>query len=372
MRKGSLMKYKGIVALTVSALLFCGVIQEAQAASSQGTKNVYTQKKKKEKNDKPKSIWDDESAANPYFKKQKSAKKDTKKTVKEERAKTPSKRRAYTGPSKKEIAQAATQKAEENFKSFFSSEEYNVEYGQISYDVTGDSLSVNDVTVVPNKDQSEQNAIPYLMKADQIILIRFNVGEKDGRPMRDKGEMLVRKLEFPIWNEKAVKKGKVEIDHLKMGGDMATFLKAKGEGKIASVEIRNLRSEAIINETVLNNVVRSKVLSASSAYFTDAALQKSILESLKQQKLDGVNFASATINGRSLASLDAARAVMTSYSARILNTDLVLGARLEAKKEKPEPFPDVELLKKNVTENKAAIAATEEELKEKTKEPHNG
>jgi len=190
--------------------------------------------------------------------------------------------------------------------------------------------------------------------------------------MRDKGEMLVRKLEFPIWNEKAVKKGKVEIDHLKMGGDMATFLKAKGEGKIASVEIRNLRSEAIINETVLNNVVRSKVLSASSAYFTDAALQKSILESLKQQKLDGVNFASATINGRSLASLDAARAVMTSYSARILNTDLVLGARLEAKKEKPEPFPDVELLKKNVTENKAAIAATEEELKEKTKEPHNG
>ena len=57
----------------------------------------------------------------------------------------------------------------------------------------------------------------------------------------------------------------------------------------------------------------------------------------------------------------AVQSAMTSYSARVLNTDLVLGARLESQKEKPQI--NLEQLKKNVAENKAAIAAAEAEMK---------
>ncbi|MBO4520925.1 MAG: hypothetical protein J5787_06925 [Alphaproteobacteria bacterium] len=355
------MKYKGIIFLSVLAL-FCSTAQETKAAPSQKkAQNIYTQKKTENK---PKSIWDDETAANPYFKdpkKKKKApvvKKEKPKKVQEKAYKKP----VYTGPNQKEIAQNAIKKAEENFKTFFSFGKYDLKYGQISYNVNGDVLSVSDVTI---KSMEKFNAAPYLMKAEQIILRSFNVGEKNGKPMLNDGEMIVRKLELPVWNQKFVKKGKVDIAQLRMKGDIPAYLKAKGEGKLSALEVRDLRSEAIINETVLNNVVRSKILSASSASFYDAEVKKDLLEALKQQTIDGLNFSSAAINGKEISTKDGAASAMTSYSARILNTDLVLGARLEAKKDKPNPSPDLNLLKQNAAENKAAIAATETEVQPK-------
>ena len=140
-----------------------------------------------------------------------------------------------------------------------------------------------------------------------------------------------------------------------MTGDLVPYLKAKGNGTLNFIEIKNLRSETIINETVLNNIVRSKVFSASSAAFQDVKLQSGIVDALKRQDVDGLEFSSVQINGQSVPSVEGIKAAMTSYSARVLNTDLVLGARLEAQKEKPNPDPDLELLKKNVEENKEAI-----------------
>ena len=299
-----------------------------------------------------------------------SAKKTQKNaSEKESKKKSSFKRRVYNGPSKTEIAEAATKKAEENFKNFFSSKEYDVKYAQISYNVSGDVLSVDKVEIVPKKRLlKKSNAIPYTMKAEQIVLRSFNVGEKDGKPMGENGELIARKVELPLWNEKAVKKGKVDITQLKMRGNLPSYLKAKGEGKLDAVEVRDLRSETIINETVLNNVVRSKVLSASSAFFREVTLQKKIADSLKQQELDGLNFGSATINGKSIPTPEGALASMVSYSARILDVDLVLGARLEAQKENPNSNPDKELLRKNAAENKEAIAAAETEMETQTSE----
>lgn len=372
MGKGSFMKGGMIAVLSAVALLFCNPVQ-LQAASVEGSydkmmrehKEKEARKLLEKRAEKSKSIWDDDAEANPYFKQKNKNKGKKEKASKEKKAKEPRrstfKRRTYTGPSKDEIAETATKKAIENFNQFASSDTYGVKYSHISYNVSGDSLSVNDVLIIPKKTAKDtQPPVPYLMKAKEIILKRFNIGEVVGKPMTDNGEMVVRKMEIPVWDDKAVKKGKIDIAQLKMKGDIPTYLKEK-EGEIDILELRDFRSETIINETILNNIIRSKVFAASSANLMGVELQKTIVDALKQQELDGLKFASARINNIPVPSLEGVKAAMTSYSARILNTDLVLGARLEAKKEKPSKEPDLELLKKNVEENKAAIAAVEAE-----------
>ena len=358
------MKDKNIIFL-LFLMLFCSISQEAKAAPSQRqTQNIYTQKKT---DDKPKSIWDDDSAANPYFKMSKSEKQKRKAAAEAEaqkqKANNTYKHPVYTGPSKKEIAENAVKTAEQNFMTLFSLDEYDLKFDRISYNVSGDALTVTNMSYIPKENSLRSDLKTYLMKADQVVLRNFNIGEIENKPILNNGEMLVRKLELPVWNAKGVKKGKVEIAQLRMKGDVPSYLKSKGEGKFDAIEVRNLRSEAIINETILNNIVRSRVLSASSAFFYEVDLQKKIADSLKRQELDGLEFTSAVVNGKSLPSMEEVSSVMTSYSARVLNTDLVLGARLEAKKPRPDPVPDLDLLRKNVAENKAAVAAAEKELK---------
>jgi len=229
--------------------------------------------------------------------------------------------------------------------------------------VPGDSLSVVNFSMVPKKGTPQEKTIPYYLTAKELSMRNFNIGEKEGAPLLEDGEMKARKVEIPVWDENAVKKGKIEISQLKMTGDVPSYFKSQGDGELKTVELKNFRSETIINETVLNNIVRSKIFAASSASFAGVELQKNIIEALKRQELDGLKFASARINSRNIPTVQGAAAAMTSYSARILNTDLVLGARLEAQKDKP--VADIEQLKKNAAENKAAVAAVEAEMKSK-------
>ena len=324
-----------------------------------------TQQQKAAEQQQPKSIWDDDSASNPYFRSS-NKKVRTAADVKAEKEaskakKSTFKRRVYTGPSKDEINAAASKKAVENFKAFFVSEKYDIKYDKISYSVPGDSLSVVNFRMIPKKGSPQEKNIPYYLTAKELSLRNFNIGEKDNTEMLEDGELKARKVEIPVWDENAVKKGKIEISQLKMTGDVPSYLKAQGEGELKTVELSNLRSETIINETVLNNIVRSKIFAASSATFVGVELQKDIIEALKHQKLDGLKFTMAQVNSRNIPTPQGVAAAMTSYSARVLNTDLVLGARLEAQKDKP--VANMEQLKKNANENKAAVAAVEAEMK---------
>ena len=219
------------------------------------------------------------------------------------------------------------------------------------------------VPVKKNDGNNQKPVIPYLVKADEVVLRNCNIGEKNGSPLMPDGELTVRKMEIPVWNEKGIKKGKVDVSLLTVAGDIPAYLKGKGEGKLKTLEAKDVRSETIINETVLNNVIRSKVFSASDVALKEVELKKPFVDALKQQEIDGVTFSSAQINGERLPTPEGVKAAMLSYSARILNTDLVLGARLEAQKENPSENPDLELLKKNTAENKAKIEkAVKEEL----------
>lgn len=352
----------------LSCLMLMLSVQASEAKPTEGVHDrlvrEYKEKKAKkmaqERAEKT-SIWDDDGEANPYFSGgQKKKAKKKKSTVKEPK-RTTFKRRVYTGPSKDEIFEAATKKAISNFKSLVASDEYELKYEKISYNVGGDVLSVNEVQVFPAKGAKKNANVPYLMKAGEITLRNLNIGEKDGKQTSENGEMTIRKIEIPVWNEKNVKKGKVDISRLKMQGDILAYLKKKGEGKLDLVELRNLRSETIINETVLNNIVRSKIFMADSVDLTEVELQKQIFDSLKQQDVKGVKFTIARVNGRVMPTIEGVKAAMTSYSARVLNTDLVKGARLEAKKDNPKP--DLDQLKKNIAENKAAVAEAEAEMK---------
>lgn len=360
------MKNKMTAFFSIFMLYFCAVIQNAFAEEGSYNRLMreYREHQGKiaaqKKAENPKSIWDDENASNPYFKKTTNKKKtavpeDQKKKNVREPKKSTFKRRVYTGPSKDEIAAAAKEKAISNFNAFLSSNEYVFKYDGISYDDSADSLSVKNIVFSPVKKNGEKTQISYLMKADEVVLRNSNIGETSGTPLATDGKMTVRKLEIPVWNENGVKKGKVDIAQLKMTGDLPSYLKAKGSGKLNTLEVKDLRSETIINETILNNIIRSKVFSASAVDMKDVEIQNQIVDALKRQDISGLNFSYAQIDGRQIPTPDGLKASMTSYSARILNTDLVLGARLEAAKEKPEKEPDLELLKKNAAENKAEI-----------------
>lgn len=312
----------------------------------------------------PKSIWDDDSSSNPYFKSDRK-KVRTAADLKKEKAgrepkRTTFKRRVYTGPSKDEINAAASKKAVENFKVFLADDEYDAQFENASYNTAGDSLSVTGLKIVPVKTDARGRRVPYVMSAAEIIVRGMNIGESNGTPMTKNGELSVRKMEIPVWDEDAVKKGKIEISKMTAAGDIAAFLKER-KGKLEKLEITKLRSETIINEAILNNIVRSKIFAADTLVFDKPELGLETAEGLKRQELTGFRFDAAQIDGRNMPDVAAVQAAMTSYSARVLNTDLVLGARLEAQKEKPQINP--EQLKKNVAENKAAIAAAEAEMK---------
>lgn len=312
----------------------------------------------------PKSIWDDEGASNPYFKSDRK-KVRTAVDLKKEKAvrepkRTTFKRRVYTGPSKDEINEAASKKAVENFKAFLSDDKYDARFENASYNTAGDSLSVTGLKIVPVKPDARGRKVPYVLTAAEIVVRGANIGESNGTPMGKNGELSVRKMEIPVWDENVVKKGKIEIDKMTAAGDVAAFLKER-KGKLERLEITKLRSETIVNEAVLNNIVRSKVFAADDLAFEKPELGLETAEGLKRQELTGFRFDSAQIDGRNMPNVAAVQAAMTSYSARVLNTDLVLGARLEAQKEKPQI--NMEQLKKNVAENKAAIAAAEAEMK---------
>ena len=371
------MKFKRVVFL--SAFVFfavsCGIATNAAAKEESPHDKMLREYRERtgqkapgqKAAEQPKSIWDDDSESNPYFrasdKKVRTAAQAKAEKQPREPKRSTFKRRVYTGPSKDEINQAASKKAVENFKAFFAGGNYDIKYDNISYNVPGDSLSVVNFSIIPKKGTPQEKTIPYYLTAKELSMRNFNIGEKDGNPLLEDGEMKARKVEIPVWDENAVKKGKIEISQLKMTGDVPSYVKAQGDGELKTVELSGFRSETIINETVLNNIVRSKIFAASSAAFAGVELQKNIIEALKRQELDGLKFASARINSRNIPTVQGAAAAMTSYSARILNTDLVLGARLEAQKDKP--VADIEQLKKNAAENKAAVAAVEAEMKSK-------
>lgn len=367
------MKYRTAAILSLLMLFSSLSVQDVSAAA----KNMQTEKRKettheramrrykeqqakeaerRKKEAAKKTVWDESS--NPYFKGQK-PQKHKKENVEENGPKRSTfKRRIYTGPKKDEIFKAAEQKAQENFNSFLYSEEYAIHYGKISYNVESDTLFVNDLTAEPKKKNANEPPVPYLIKMKEIILSNFNIGEMDGTPLiHDDGELTARKIEIPIWNEKRIKKGKVELDNLSINGEIVKFLKEK-EGKFQSLEVKGLKSEKIINETVLNNVVRSKIFSASSGTFKNGEMKKEIVKALKEQSLDGFSFSEARVNGQQIPTFDGVVSALTSYSARILNTDMVWGARLEAKKGK-QAVADPEQFKKNADENKAAVQKLE-------------
>ncbi|MGN1080012.1 MAG: hypothetical protein ACI4TE_07575 [Alphaproteobacteria bacterium] len=370
------MKSKSVVFLSAFAFLamLCGSITDAAAKEESPHDKLLREYREKtgqkapgQKAEQPKSIWDDDSESNPYFRSSTKKVRTAAQAKAEKKPREPKrstfKRRVYTGPSIDEINQAASKKAVENFKTFFAGEGYDIKYDNISYNVQGDTLSVFNFSMVPKKGTPQENVIPYYLTAKELSMRNFNIGEKEGNPLLEDGEMKARKVEIPVWDENAVKKGKIEISQLKMTGDVPSYVKSQGDGKLKTVELSDFRSETIINETILNNIVRSKVFAASSALFAGVELQKSIIDALKHQNLDGLKFVSARINSRNIPTVQGAAAAMTSYSARVLNTDLVLGARLEAQKDKP--VADIEQLKKNAAENKAAIAAAEAEMKSK-------
>lgn len=286
--------------------------------------------------------------------------------VKEERAlKAEQKmtgRRAYTGPSHEEIAKAAEQKAVENIKSMLTDKRFALKYGKIGYDSYADLLTVDDVTLVPLKTAPGQKIPPYYFKAQQAVLRGANIGEKEGTPLNATGELRLNAVEIPVWDENAVKKGKVDIALLVLNGNIPAWLRMRAVGRLDGVDVNDLRSETIINEAVLNNVVRSKIFAASSASFRQASMGRDFVDALKRQSLDGLSFVSATIDGKEIANDAGALAAMTSYSARILDSDLVAAARNEAENAKKPDFSK-EKLKKNIAENKAARAAVETELK---------
>lgn len=354
---------RNYAALMFVFLCFVFCAAQANAQSHQKFMEMYQkaqEAKDPQKNKKPASIWDDTSEANPYFKNRtnKTGADVREQMKKREPKKTTFKRRVYTGPSKEEIRAAASQKAVENFRASLPKGSYDVRYDKIGYDLDGDRLTISNLTFVPKAGTAEAKKIPYYMKAEDIALRGYNIGEKENTPLVKTGEAAIRGLEVPIWNENGVKSGQMQFAQLKMNGDFLEYMK-NGKGKFDAVELSDFRSEAIIRETILNNIVRSKVFSASSALFNEVDIASSMTESLKNQTLDGMSFKSALINSQQIDSQAGAMAAMISYSARILNEDMVVAARTEAQKKKPNMT--IEQLKENIEEKKRALAELNEE-----------
>lgn len=297
------------------------------------------------------SIWDERSDDSRYFQRQNTqtgadiraqfGKKEAKKST--------FKRQVYTGPTVEEIAAAANKKAQENFQRFLPKGNYDVRFEAIAYNPTTDTLSISKLLVAPKPNTQEARKFPFYLKADSMEVSEFNIGQKLDTPLKEEGVVRIRKIEIPVYNEKDVKSGKMDFAQLIIRGP---FLKVmnEGAGKLNRVDVSDFRSEKIMNETVLNNIIRSKVFSANNAVFNNVTVANGFLKNLGEQSLTGIDFTGAIVNNEQLSSKEAAEAAMISYSARVLNPDLVLGARLEAQKK--QPVMSMSRIKENAEKNK--------------------
>lgn len=314
----------------------------------------------------PTSIWDDPNESNPYFKK-KNAKTgaDIKRENSKERKyyKTTFKRRVYTGPTPAQAAEQAKAKSVENFKTHLPSGKYDVRFESYDYNADGDTLTFKKLVFKPRPDAPEAKIIPYYLSVDEARFTGFNIGEIYGTPQNEEGRIQLSKADIPVWSENAVKVGKVTIDDLTLQGKGLALMK-DGQADFSQVSLAGFHSEKIINETILNNIVRSKIFSARRAVFNNARISAEALEAIKDQSLNGLSFASAVVNTHAYTTPQQVMAEMISYSARVLNPDLVKGARQEAAKPEKDQKPTMEQIRKNAAENNAAKAKLAKETKE--------
>ncbi|MGN0904385.1 MAG: hypothetical protein ACI4PW_04435 [Alphaproteobacteria bacterium] len=306
------------------------------------------------------SIWDAPSDESRYFqKKTTTTGADIKKRYGRKQAKKSTfKRQVYKGPTPEEIATQAFYKAQENFRAALPKGAYDVRFEKLDYNVPSDTLVLTNLTVTPKNAGSSGASVPYIMKAETVEVMGFNLGEKAGTPMREDGQTVISKIDLPVYNEKNVKVGKMELERLDIRGP---FMKAlpEGGGKFGLVNLTGFKLEKIINETVLNNIVRSKIFSANQASFSDVTVPAGFIDALKNQTLGGFAFREASINNERVTSTAGAEAALTSYSARVLNPDLVLGARMEAQKK--QPVVSLSRIKENAERNKKERAALDSE-----------
>lgn len=311
------------------------------------------------------SLWDDPNESNPYFKKQKiRTAADVKKeqAKKKEYYKTTFKKRVYMGPSPAAAAEQAKAKSVESFKSHLPQGQYDVRFDSWDYDDSVDELSFKNLVFKPREKTPDAEKIPYYFKAEEARFAGFNLGEIYGTPQNETGTIRLSKLDVPVWNENSVKVGKITFDAVVFQGKGMAFMKEK-QGNFTEIAVDGMRSEKIINETIVNNIVRSKIFAVQRAVFKNVVLSAAAFESVKNQSLDGVSFSSARVNGKDYTSPQAVLAEAISYSARVLNPDLVKGARLEGAKPEDKQKPTMEQVRKNAAENNAERAKLVKEMK---------
>ena len=312
------------------------------------------------------SIWDDPNESNPYFKKKiTKTGADIKRENSKERKyhKTTFKRRVYTGPTPAQAAEQAKVKSVENFKTYQPTGKYDVRFESSDYNADGDTLSFKKLVFKPRPDAPEAKIIPYYLSVDEARFTGFNIGEIYGTPQNENGQVFLSKMEIPVWSENSVKVGKVTFDNLTLQGKGLALMKEK-QGEFSNVSLSEFRSEKIINETVLNNIVRSKIFSARLAEFNNVRISPELFEAIKEQSLNGLSFSSAVVNTHAYTTPQQVNAEMVSYSARVLNPDLVKGARQEGAKPEKDQKPTMEQIRKNAAENNAARAKLAKETKE--------
>lgn len=186
MERTFFMKFKRVVFL--SAFVFfavsCGIATNAAAKEESPHDKMLREYRERtgqkapgqKAAEQPKSIWDDDSESNPYFrasdKKVRTAAQAKAEKQPREPKRSTFKRRVYTGPSKDEINQAASKKAVENFKAFFAGGNYDIKYDNISYNVPGDSLSVVNFSMIPKKERRRKND-PVLSDGKRTVDAEF-------------------------------------------------------------------------------------------------------------------------------------------------------------------------------------------------------
>lgn len=308
------------------------------------------------------SIWEDDTSADGrYFTRKKGR---TAADIKREEAKfAPKKKTAtkfvYTGPTKEDIAKQAPVTARQNFRKLMPPE-YDYTFGKIEYNVDTDSFKVTDLTALPKSKARNKTGV-YAIKIGSVELYKFNIGERGGTKQNPSGQAILSQIDIPDFNASNVKTGQVKIEGLKIDGRFI-YLMEKRSGVLDKVAISGLRSEKIINETILNNIVRAKVFSANSAEFEKLNVPAGFMSLLKNQSFKGFDFSSAVVNGKRIPTPAGAEAAMISYSSRFLDSDLVMGVRME--KEKKNPIANMDAVKRNVTAHKQSVAEFEKEFED--------
>ncbi len=303
------------------------------------------------------SLWNDDTADDSRYFTRKQGR--TAADVKREEAKfAPKKKTAtkfvYTGPTKESIAKEAPAKAQLNFRKLLPAG-YDYKFGKVEYNVDTDSFKISDFVVLPKSEARQKKGV-YVLKAEKVELYKFNIGERGGTPQNPSGDALMSKIDVPVFNAKDIKIGQTKIESLKASGKFP-YLMEKGSGVLDKVSLSGLHSEKIINETILNNIVRSKIFSADQAEFSSLNVPAGFFAALNGQSLKGFDFSSAVINGSRVGTLAGAEAALVSYSSRFLDSDLVVGARME--KQKQKPIANMDAVKRNVRAHKQAVGEFE-------------